>query len=115
MIKLTSTSRTRQLLRLVVDEAMQASWLRATTRWAPQRRPELALVAGTTVGLYVADVLAQIGSNDPDRTTACSLCGQPVTFQRRPRPGDRIYCRTTECQRHRNRIKQARHRQEEGT
>lgn len=106
---LTQT-RSRQLVRLAVDAVMRSSGLTVTTRWEPQRRPELALVARSTVALYVADTLAHIGTTSPDRTFTCAVCGQPTTPKRSPRPGEGIYCRRVECQRKRAVLKQARYR-----
>ena len=102
--------RSRQLVRLALDAAMRSSGLTVTTRWEPQRRPELALVAHSTVALYVADTLAHVGTTAKDRTFVCAVCGQPTTPKRSPRPGEDVYCRRVECQRKRSAIKQARYR-----
>jgi hypothetical protein len=103
-------TRARQLVRLALDAAMSSSGLTVTARWEPQRRPELALVARSTVALYVADTLAHIGTTSPDRTFTCAVCGQPITPKRSPRSGEGVYCRRPECQRQRSVIKQARYR-----
>lgn len=100
----------RHLVRTTLDGAARAADLHLSTRWQPQRRPELALVAETTVALYVADTLAHVGTTSDDRTFVCSVCGQPFTPKRAPRPGDGLYCRRPECQRERARIRQAHHR-----
>ena len=107
---LLKQTRGRQLVRLALDAAMSSSGLTVTARWQPQRRPELALVARSTVALYVADTLAHIGTTSPDRTFTCAVCGQPTTPKRSPRPGEGVYCRRVECQRQRSVIKQARYR-----
>lgn len=104
------TDRARQLVTRTLDDAMRQSELRASVTWAPQRRPELALVAGTTVALYIADVLAHVGAVDVDRSYVCRVCGQPFTPKRAPRPGDGLYCRRPECQRVRERSKQRAYR-----
>ena len=106
--------RSRQLVRLAFDAAMSSSGLIVTSRWEPQRRPELALVARSTVALYLADTLAHVGTTSADRTFLCAVCGQPTTPKRSPRPGEGIYCRRTECQRKRATLKQARYRAGKG-
>jgi hypothetical protein len=108
------TGRARQLVCSALEGFMQASGLRITMRWEPQRRPELALVADTTVALYAADTLADIGASSGSRSYVCQSCGQPVTLGRAPRAGDGIFCRRPECQRERNRAKVARHRSRNG-
>lgn len=100
---------TRRLLRYALDSDMQASKLTMTMRWPGQRRPELALVANTVAALYVADVIAHIGSADPDRTFLCSVCGLPFTPKRRLRADEGVYCRRLECRRARNLDKQRRY------
>lgn len=108
-----SVSDSRHILRLAVDIAMTATGLTLTTQWQPQRRPELALAARTTTALYIADLHAHIGTNRADRSVVCSVCGMPTSSKRAPRAGDRVYCSRTECQRARNRLKQARFRAKE--
>lgn len=105
---------TRRLLTHAVDRAMASSRLVATVRWPEERRPELALVADTACALYVADLLAHVGSTDPDRTYLCSVCGQPYTPRRRLKPNEGRYCTRPECRNERNRMKQVRRRAREG-
>ena len=103
----------RRLWSMAFDAATTATGLRTTTRWRPARRPELVLEARTTAALHLADLMAHVGLNQPDRSEVCSVCGMPVTLQRAPRAGDRIYCRSDECQKIRNRQKQQRFRAKE--
>lgn len=102
--------RARQLLCLIPTKAMHAAGLRTEVVWRAQRRPELALDAMTSVAVYLADVIQTLGLVSEERSLLCSVCGQPFTPKRPPRPGDGIYCRGANCQRERAKRKQAAYR-----
>lgn len=103
-----SLPRARQLIRTSVDQAIKASGLSLSTRWPNQRRPQLALVAWSTVALYFADLV--IGLGQPGGSLACSVCGLPFTPKRHPRQGDGLYCGRVECQQRRLSTNQAAYR-----
>jgi hypothetical protein len=102
--------RARQLLCTFADTATLASGVRLATRWNPHRHAEFMLVATTTVGLYVTDVLARLGFNAADRSFLCSSCDQPYTPARPPREGEGLFCSRPACQRRRAADKQSRYR-----
>lgn len=103
-----SVPRSRSLVRVSLDLAIAAAGLVASTRWPPQRRPQLALVAHTTLALYLADVVMGLGV--PPTALECSVCGNPYTPKRGLREGDGRYCSRVECQRKRQAHNQAKRR-----
>lgn len=103
-----SLPRSRALLRSALDGTVAASGLVMSTRWPRQRRPQLALVANSTLAIYVAELLMGIGV--PPTALECSICGMPFTPKRAPRAGDGRFCSRPECQRRRQAANQARRR-----
>jgi hypothetical protein len=101
---------------LTLDAGMDAAKVRLTARWRSHKRPELALVTDTAVGLYVADLLGNVGMVDErtGRTFSCSVCGSPHTAARAPRPADGLYCSKPECQAVRRAAKQQSYRLRKG-
>jgi hypothetical protein len=106
-----SGARSRQVVTMGFDLAMIASGLHLRARWPRHRRPQLMLVAASTVAAYVADTLAHVGGDSTDRSYVCASCGLPFTPKRTLREGEGRYCSRVECQRERERVKKARQRE----
>ena len=101
----------RTAVRAVLDGAIRQAPLRVEVSWQTHQRPQPVLSAETVTGLYAFDVLEHVGAaEDEDRTFNCSACQRPYRPGRPPRKGEEHYCSRSECQRVRNRKKQARHR-----
>lgn len=101
-----SQARARQVVVATIDNAMRFSASRVGFRWHPNKRPELTFVADSAIGLYLADVVGLLGSDDVDDRPSydCQHCGQTFLTRRRLAESEGRYCPTKpECQRARRR------------
>lgn len=101
--------RSKQLVRMALDESVRASGLQLSARWPDRRAPQMALVARSSTALYVADLLLLLGR--ADGAICCTACGNHFTPRRAARSGETLYCQRPECQRQRLAANQARYRE----